>query len=162
MDLCGLKAGQLRDGRLVFPADLTKGRKERAVPLPADLFASLDAFKGKVWLWENYLPGLKAALVKKGFPTHQLNDDFAPKRLYFWVETLFADYRKTFPDRPALTTHMFRKRAFTLAWQKGIDARRASIAYGCNVDTLMQHYVAMDEQAVTDDVFEKMNGKAGG
>ena len=43
-----------------------------------------------------------------------------------------------------------------------MDARRASIAYGCNVDTLLAHYVALDEQVVTDDVFAKMNGgKAG-
>ncbi len=73
MDLCAIKSVQLRDGRLVFPADLTKGRKERAVPLPADLYASLDAFKGATWLWESYPAGLKAALQARGFPTHQLN-----------------------------------------------------------------------------------------
>jgi integrase len=158
MDLCGLRSGQLRGGRLTFPADLTKGRKERAVPLPADLFAALDAFKGPAWLWENYLPGLKAALKAKGFPTHKLGAEFLPRRLYFWIESLFADYRKAFPDRPVLTTHMFRKRAFTLAWQMGIDMREASIAFGCNVDTLMQHYVALNEQETTDSVFERMHG----
>lgn len=159
MDLCGLKSGQVRAGRLVFPADLTKGRKERAVPLPDNLFASLDAFKGETWLWENYLPGLKAVLKARGFPTHQLNPEFSLQRLYYWIETLFAEYRKAYPDRPVLTTHMYRKRAFTKAWQAGVDPRRASIAYGCNVDTLMQHYVLMDEQQVTDDVFGQMHGK---
>jgi integrase len=159
MDLCSLKSGQLRGGRLVFSADLTKGRKERAVPLPEDLAGTLDAFKGKTWLWESYLPGLKEALKAKGWPTHQLNAEFAPQRLYYWVETLFADYRTAHPDRPVLTTHMFRKRAFTSAWQAGIDPRRAAIAYGCNVDTLMKHYVHMDEQQVTDEVFAQMNGK---
>jgi integrase len=157
MDLCSLKAAQLRGDRLVFPADLTKGRKERAVPLPSDLFAALDGFKGETWLWEGYLPGLKEALQAKGWPTHQLNPVFAPERLYYWVETLFADYRKAFQNRPVLTTHMFRKRAFTMAWQAGIDPRRAAIAYGCNVDTLMQHYVLMDEQQVTDEVFGQMH-----
>jgi integrase len=156
MDLCSLKSAQLRGGRLVFPADLTKGRKERSVPLPEDLNAALDAFKGTTWLWENYLPGLKAALTAKGWPSFQLKDEFAPQRLYYWIETQFADYRKAFPDRPKLTTHMFRKRAFTLAWQAGVDPRRAAIAYGCNVETVMEHYVAMDEQQVTDDVFEEM------
>jgi len=160
MDLCSLKSAQLCGGRLIFPADLTKGRKERAVPLPDDLYTSLDAFKGEVWLWQNYPAGLKAALVAKGWPTHQLNPEFAPQRLYYWVETLFADYRTGHPDRPLLTTHMFRKRAFTMAWQAGVDPRRASIAYGCNVDTLMKHYVGLDEQAVTDGVFEEMNPKA--
>jgi integrase len=162
MDLCGLKSGQLRKERLVFPANLTKGRKERAVPLPKDLASALEALQGKTWLWENYLPGLRTALTANGFPTHQMNAVFAPERLYYWVENLFADYRKAFPDQPVLTTHMFRKRAFTLAWKNGIDARRASIAYGCNVDTVMAHYVALDEQEVTDDVFERMNGKREG
>jgi integrase len=159
MDLCGLQSDQLRKGRLVLAADQTKGRKERAVPLQNDLFTSLDAFKGGIWLWENYLPGLKAALVARNWPTHQLNMQFSPKRLYFWVETLFADYRTANPERSVLTTHLFRKRAFTMAWQAGIDMRQASIAFGCNLDTLMRHYSAMDEQQVTDDVFARMNAK---
>jgi hypothetical protein len=29
------------------------------------------------------------------------------------------------------------------------------------VDTLMRHYVSMDEQQVTDDVFAAVNGKKG-
>jgi integrase len=157
LDLCSMKSAQLRGGRLIFPANTAKGRKERAVPLSKELFASLDAFKGKVWLWEGYLPGLLAALTAKGFPTHQMNPEFSPQRLYYWVETLFADYRKANTDKPLLTTHMFRKRAFTMAWKAGMDARRASIAYGCNVDTLMRHYVDLDEQAVTDEVFAAMS-----
>jgi integrase len=159
LDLCSLRSMQLRGGRLVFPPDVTKGRKERAVPLPDDLYSSLDAFKGKVWLWEGYLPGLKAILEEKGWPTHRLNMVFSPQRLYYWVETLFADYRTAHPDRPPLTSHMFRKRAFTMAWDAGIDVRHASIAYGCNVDTMLKHYVALDEQQVTDDVFARMNAK---
>ena len=159
LDLCSLKSIQLRNGRLIFPADLTKGRKERAVPLPKELFDSLDRFKGAMWLWENYLPGLLAAITAKGWPRHQLNPEFSPQRLYSWIETLFAEYRKANQEAPLLTTHMFRKRAFTMAWKAGVDARRAAIAYGCNVDTLMQHYVYLDEQAVTDEVFARMGEK---
>ena len=88
-----------------------------------------------------------------------MNEEFAPHRLYFWIEGLFADYRNANKDRPVLTTHMFRKRAFTKARQAGIDVRHASIAYGCNVDTLMKHYVALDEQQVAHDVFARMNEK---
>jgi hypothetical protein len=160
MDLCALKSVQLREGRLVFPADLTKGRMERSVRLAADLFAELDAFKGQTWLWEQYIGGLKAALLAKGFPTHQLVPVFSPQRLYFWTETLFANYRKAFPARPVLTTHTFRKRAFTQAWHAGVDPRRASIAYGSHVDTVMEHYVLMDEQQVTDEVFDQIHGKS--
>jgi integrase len=141
----------------VFPADLTKGRRERAVPLTPDLYASLDAAKGATWLWESYPAGLKTALAAKGFPTHQLNPAFSPRRLYFWVEALFSDFQAAHPDGPRLTSHMFRKRAFTRAWNAGIDPRRAAIAIGCNVDTMMQHYVGLDEQEVTDDVFSRLN-----
>jgi hypothetical protein len=35
--------------------------------------------------------------------------------------------------------------------------RQASMAYGRNVDTLMKHYVTMDEQAITDTVFGQMH-----
>jgi hypothetical protein len=52
----------------------------------------------------------------------------------------------------------FRNRAFMMARKSGADVRHASIAHGCNVDTLMKHYVATDEQQVTDAVFAKMHG----
>jgi hypothetical protein len=81
-----LKSSQLRGGRLVFPPDLTKGRKERKVPLPDELFKALDSFRGQTWLWENYLPGLKDAILKRGWPTHQLIMTFDPRRLYYRVE----------------------------------------------------------------------------
>jgi integrase len=156
MDLCSLCSTQLQGGRLVFSADEQKGRKERRVPIPPDLYAALEATKGVTYLWESHPEGLKAALKKKGWPTHQINGDFAPKRLYFWVESLFADYHSDNPDRPRITSHMFRKRAFTAAWAAKIDARRAALAIGCNVDTMMKHYVQCDEQAVTDEVFAEL------
>jgi hypothetical protein len=37
MDLCGIELSQLRDGRLNFRPDQTKGRRARSVPLPAEL-----------------------------------------------------------------------------------------------------------------------------
>jgi hypothetical protein len=52
---------------------------------------------------------------------------------------------------------MFRKRAFTLTWGAAIDRRQASVVCGCNVDTLMEHNVAIDEQDVKDAVFGGMH-----
>jgi hypothetical protein len=102
---------------------------------------------------------LKGRLKAKGWPTHQLNPEFSPQRFYDWIETLFTDYRTANPERPVITSHLFRKTAFTRAWAAGIDPRQASIAIGCNIDTMMKHYVQMDEQQVTDEVFEQLNGK---
>ena len=152
-DVCSLKSGQLRAERVHFPANSTKGRKARAVPLPDDLFAALDAIKGPTYLWESYPVGLKAVLERKSWPTHQLKLDFNPMRMVGWIMTIFADYNADHPNAPRLKSHQLRKRAFTASWEKKIDPRKAAIAIGCNVDTMMKHYVALDEQATTDEVF---------
>ena len=158
MDLACLESSQLRDGRVQFRPDQTKGRKARSVPLPAALFTKLEAIKGPTYLWESYPEGLVEAVTKMGWPVHQIKPDFKPARLYHWIETLFIDYGKENPDRPPIHSHQLRKRAFTAAWQNNIDPRKAAIAYGCNVDTVMKHYVMMDEQAVTDDVTNQLAG----
>ena len=158
MDLCSVESSQLRDGRLQFKPEQTKGRKARSIPLPDDLAKRLDAIKGKTYLWESYPSGLKAAVEKMKQPTHRIKPDFVPKRLYHWIETLFLDYGDANPDKPKIHSHQLRKRAFTAAWQNNVDPRKAAIAYGCNVDTLMKHYVALDEQAVTDEVTKQLSG----
>ena len=155
-DICQLKTTQLRDGRIVFPADEAKGRKERPVPLPEVMFAALKDYAGDNYLWENYPRQLLAILTKKGKPSHQLRQDFAPARLYQWVLNLFKEYGAEFPKRQRITSHQFRKRAFTLAWCGGINAKEASIAFGCGMDTLLKHYVALDEGKVTSSVFERI------
>jgi hypothetical protein len=48
-----------------------------------------------------------------------------------------------------------------MAWQAEIDVRHASIACACDAETLMKHYIAMDEQQVTDGVFAQMAKKKG-
>jgi integrase len=156
MDLASLESSQLRDGRIQFRPDQTKGRKGRSVPLPAELFAKLEGIKGPKYLWESYPQGLVEAVIKRGCPVHRVKPDFKPSRLYHWIETLFIDYGKENPDRPPIHSHQLRKRAFTAAWQNNIDPRKAAIAYGCNVDTVMKHYVLMDEQAVTDEVTNQL------
>jgi hypothetical protein len=90
---------------------------------------------------------------------HQLRTDFDPRRLYHWIESLFIDYANANPDRQRITSHMLRKRAFTAAWEAGIDPRKAAIAIGCNADTMMKHYVKMDEQATTDEVMGALSSK---
>lgn len=158
MDLCGVESSQLRDGRLHFRPEQTKGRKARSILLPDDLYAQLEAIKGKMYLWESQPAGLKEAIKKMGRPAHRIKPDFVPARFYYWVTTLFLDYGKANPDKPKIHSHQLRKRAFTAAWENDIDPRKAAIAYGCNVDTVMKHYVSLDEQAVTDEVTAQLAG----
>jgi integrase len=155
-DISGLKSEQVRGGCIVFAAGQTKGRKERKVPLPEGLYDALQKYAGETYLWERYPTELKAVLEKKCYPTHQLNTEFAPERLYEWVLNLFKSYRETKPKTGSLNSHQFRARAFTKAWEGGVNPKAASIAFGCNQDTLLKHYVALDEQKTTDDVFEQI------
>lgn len=82
--------------------------------------------------------------------------EFSAKRMVAWVMTVFADFNADHPNGPHLKSHQLRKRAFTASWNAKIDPRKAAIAIGCNVDTMMKHYVALDEQATTDEVFERL------
>lgn len=157
MDLCVIESSQLKDGRLHFHADQTKGRKARSVPLPTGLYAKLEEMKGDKHLWESYPAGLRTSVEKMGCPTHRIKTDFVPGRLYHWIQTLFIDYGKEHLEEPPIHSHMLRKRAFTAAWDAGIDPRRAAIAIGCNPETIMKHYVQLDEQAVTDDVIRQLS-----
>ncbi|MFO0798593.1 MAG: hypothetical protein U0804_14050 [Gemmataceae bacterium] len=50
------------------------------------------------------------------------------------------------------SAHAFRKRAMTEPWRLGIHTEKAAIAFGCNVRTMMAHYVSMDETATADEV----------
>ncbi|QEG30119.1 hypothetical protein GobsT_49200 [Gemmata obscuriglobus] len=68
---------------------------------------------------------------------------------------------KAHPDRPKIHSHQLRKRAFTVAWRAGIDVRKAAIAIGCNADTVMRHYVKLDEQQVTDEVMRQLAERLG-
>src|SRR5262249_41357751 len=45
-ELCSLRSAQLREGRLVFPADETKGRKERKARVPEKVFQELQQMAG--------------------------------------------------------------------------------------------------------------------
>ena len=40
--------------------------------------AELETIKGTRFMWDNYPKDLKAALKLKGWPTHQLREDFDP------------------------------------------------------------------------------------
>lgn len=156
-DLCSLRSSQLRSGRLHFDPSQTKGRKARAVPLPADLFESLGRIKGKTYLWEGHPAGLRAALQRKGWPAHRLNPVFSPARMCQWAMTLFVDFNADHPGRPPITSHQLRKRAFTRAYLAGVPLDEAAVAYGCGVDTIKRHYLGVDEQDITDAVFARLH-----
>ena len=155
MDLCMVETAHLdvKPGCIFFPARNTKGRKDRTVPLDPALYQRLKDAAGITYLWQNHPKQLKPILKAKARTFHRLQDRFSPERLYRWVEGLFEDYHAAHPDKGDVKSHGFRKRRFTEAWEANINPHKAAIALGCNVQTMMKHYVALDEQATTDEVF---------
>lgn len=44
----------------------------------------------------------------------------------------------------------------------GVSYEDAAIAFGCNPETMRQHYLALDEIAITDRVMDEVQGRRGG
>jgi len=152
LELCSLRSEQLQEGRIVFPADEVKGRKERKALLPPETYAELKALAGQTYVWEAFPSQLLERLVTLGKPHTKLLPDFSPVRLKCWLQDEIDDYCKSYPGAKRFSAHAFRKRAMTEAWRLGIHPEKAAIAFGCNVKTMMTHYVAMDEIATADEV----------
>jgi integrase len=93
-DLCHIRSEQIQDGRIVFPADVTKNRSERYATLPMDVLNALEGYRGKTYLWERYPAELIEANKANGWPVHRQSPEFSPRRLYNWVEATMR--RQTF------------------------------------------------------------------
>lgn len=149
-DLCHLRSSQLQDGRLVFAADQTKNRSERYAPLPIDVYEELKAYGGETFLWEKYPAELVAVNKMKGFPTHRQKLDFTPRRLYQWVVQIMQAYQKATGND--LSSHDFRKAAFTRAAEKDVHPKRAAAAFDVTAETMLRYYTATDKKKTADEV----------
>jgi site-specific recombinase XerD len=155
-DICHLRSAQLQDGWLVFTADTTKNRSERYALLPADLYAELEAYRGKTYLWERYPPELKEANQKRGAPTHRQNLEFSPGRLYLWVAQLMQAYQEQTGND--LSSHDFRKAAFTRAAEKDVHPKRAAVAFDVTAEPMLRYYTATEKKRTADEVLGDLAG----
>lgn len=155
-DICGLRSDQLEEGRLVFSADGTKTRSERYALLPADLYDELQGFKGQTYLWERYTRELLALNKAKGHPTHRQNPEFAPRRLYLWILALMQEYQKQTGED--LSSHDFRRAAFTRAAEKDIHPKRAAVAFDVSAETMLRYYTATEKKRTADEVLAELQG----
>lgn len=152
LELCSLRSDQLREGRIVFPPNQVKGRKGRSAILPPSIFTELQEISGKSFVWEKFPRELLERMTALKKSCNKLKPEFSPKRLKWWLQGEIDDYCKSHPEVERFSAHAFRKRAMTEAWRLGIQPEKAAIAFGCNVKTMMAHYIAMDEVATADEV----------
>jgi integrase len=151
-DICKLRSDQLKEGRLVFEADQTKNRSERYALLPDEVYIELDAYKGETYLWERYPAELKQYV--RGTSKHQVILEFSAKRLYTWIVALLRDYQKqTGKD---LSSHDFRRAAFTRAAEADIHPKRAAVAFDVTAETMLKYYTATEKKRTADEVLGKL------
>jgi hypothetical protein len=161
-ELSAALRANLREGRLYFPADATKGREERACLLPPALFGELQAVAGPTHVFERFSEELRAVHRRKG--NHQPANavrDFTPARLKRWIQDEAKNYFDTTKARK-FKLHNFRGTAMSKARVAGVSTDDAAIAFDCTVATMQQHYLAFDKARVADEVFSRIqNGRVG-
>jgi hypothetical protein len=111
---------------------------------------------GKTYVWQAFPSQLLERLVAQDKPHTKLLLDYSPNRLKHWLQDEIDTYCKTNADVKPFSAHAFRKRAMTEAWRRHIPPENAAIAFGCNVRTMMAHYVLLDEAVTSDEVFTTM------
>ena len=159
MELASASSTDLRDGRLYFPADLTKGRKERGVKLPAVIYDELVSLAGPRHVWEAFPAQLRRAFDDRGWKrAGRVEPDFRPIRLKKWLQREKRTYLKRNPEAKRFKLHNLRGTAMTRAKEAGVSYEDAAVAFGCNPDTMRKHYIALDEIAVSDRVMEAIQG----
>ena len=155
-ELSSALTANLREGRLYFPADATKGREERACLLPSALYDELRAKAGPTYVFERFSEELREVHRRKG--NHQPANAvraFTPARLKRWMQ----DEAKYYFDKTKarkFKLHNFRGTAMSKARLAGVSTDDAAIAFDCTVATMQQHYLAFDKARVADQVFSRI------
>jgi hypothetical protein len=82
-----LPTRNLVNGRLVFTAESTKGRKTRQSKVPPALFEEMRGMAGPVYVFERFPEELRDPLLKKGRPHHArcVRFPYDPERLVNWL-----------------------------------------------------------------------------
>ena len=165
-DLCGIKSDQLQDGRLVFSADQTKNRSEHYAVLPKDIYQALRRYAGPTYIWERYPQEMIEANKERGVRMGRAMAEFSPSRLYWWIQhTMQAYEEETGND---LSSHDFRRAAFTRAAEADIHPKRAAVAFDVSPETMLRYYTATDKKRTADEILGglaeklRLNGKRNG
>ena len=123
--------------------------------MPAEVYDELDAYKGKTFLWEQYPAELRAHT--KSAARHQVLGQFSTKRLYAWIVALLRDYQNQTGKN--LTSHDFRRAAFTRAAEADIHPKRAAVAFDVTAQTMLKYYTATEKKRTADEVLSGLQAQ---
>jgi integrase len=152
-DLCQVKSSQFdpKTKTLTITSDQDKTNRERKIPLPAELAKRLDKIKGTTFLWERY-----ANESKKFRPGRRNQTEFRPSLMYWFIDDIFPQYRKAFPDRPHISAHDLRRRAITLMVGATQSVDATAEALGVHPETARKHYLDAQQAFNSADLFKKL------
>lgn len=153
----------LKDQRIKFEAETTKGRKQRSVKIPQTIFEELQKIAGPTYVFEGFSQQLRGVHLKRDKPHHaRCVKKYAPHKLKHWIEREAADYFKTHPEVEKFKLHNFRGTAMSKARMEGISFDDASVAFGCHPETMRQHYIVVNEVSITDRVMDLIQAPKSG
>jgi integrase len=155
MELTWASTDALRDGRIYFPAEETKGRKERGVKLPTAVYVELRSIAGKQYLWESFADQLRQVYLERGWRrAGRVEKVYHPSRFKKWLQRQKRIYLKQNTKAKAFKLQNLRGTAMTKAKEAGISYEDAAVAFGCNPETMRKHNVALDETLIADRVMD--------
>lgn len=159
-ELASARTDGLKDGRIRFNADTTKGRKQRSVKLPTHIFEELQKLAGREYLFEKFAEQLRQVHINQGNSHHSASvGTFKPEQLVKWMQKEKKRYFDDNPDAKPFKLHNFRGTAMSKARMAGVSFDDAAVAFGCHPETMRQHYTSLDEETITDKVMDAMNGE---
>ncbi|HEY1599132.1 MAG TPA: hypothetical protein VGG64_05990 [Pirellulales bacterium] len=120
------------------------------------MFHELKAVAGKRYVFEAFADQLRKVHRSRGRANHaKLVKDFSPRQLVNWLQHEAQDYFEA-TGADYFKLHNFRGTAMSRARMAGVTESDAAIAFGCSPQTMRNHYLALDEEIIADDVFKRM------
>ena len=120
--------------------------------LPDDIYLELDAYKGETYLWERYPAELKQFV--RGTSKHQVILEFSTQRLYGRIVALLRDCQAQICRD--LSSHDFRRAAFTRAAEADIHPKRTAVAFDVTSETMLKYYTATEKKRMAEDVLSEL------
>ncbi len=155
-ELCQAGSDSLQGGKIYFLSDTTKGRRQRACKLPTAMYEELKALAGPAYVFEAFSDQLRAIYMQRGESHHaKAVKGYTPARLKRWIQDEVKLYF-TLTGNDRFKLHNLRGTAMTRAREAGIPVDDAAVAFGCNPATMKQYYLAPDEEAIADSVFDRL------
>ncbi len=140
--------------RLTLNRDLRTTRPH--CKLPPAFYEELKASAGPTYVFERFSEQLRDIYARRGESAHaRVVKDYISARLKRWIQDEAKLYFAT-TGRKRFKLHNLRATAMTRAREVGIPVDEAAVAFGCNLATMKQYYLAPDEEAIADSVFDRL------